>query len=98
MKLPKYRALALLGLLLVAGVFSPREGAATRVVVRNWDPWNPVMMGDPDGPDTHFGERIYDFRASSSGVLLPSISTVNRVASILEKKQSRRVTNDGRTR
>ena len=51
MKLPKYRALALLGLLTLAGLMTPREGAATRVLGGWGEDRPPVnVAGDPDGP------------------------------------------------
>lgn len=48
MKLPNHRALALLGLLTLAGLLIPREGAATRFLGRQWVNPPGTIAGDPD--------------------------------------------------
>lgn len=67
MKLPKYRALALLGLLTLAGLIAPREGAALRFLWTREGENPPNVAGDPEGPGFGKGSGAYYlFRAATS--------------------------------
>lgn len=66
MKLPKSRALALLGLLTLAGMLTPREGAALRMLWLRDDPPGHIA-GDPEEPGATKGwANHYFFRGASS--------------------------------
>lgn len=78
MKLPNYRALALLGLLTLAGLIAPREGAALRII--GWgEEDRPIktVYGDPDTPFGRFGRNFY-FRAGPGRIVVIPTSSPRR--------------------
>jgi hypothetical protein len=66
MKLPRFRAFALLGLLLVAGLLTPREGAAVRRLNRDSEEIRKAAFGDPEMPGSN-GKSPYFFLFSAAG-------------------------------
>lgn len=66
MKLPKFRAVALLGLLTLAGLLTPREGAALRIL-HGWDE-DPIQQiaGDPEMPGSNAPIRNFYFKGAST--------------------------------
>ena len=83
MKLPKYRAFALLGLLTLAGLMTPREGAATRILGGWREDYPPVnVAGDPDGPGNGkatVNQFVFGGVSSIEGRLELSLRVVKRL-------------------
>lgn len=67
MKLPHHRALALLGLLTLAGLLIPREGAAIRFLRWDRDLRQPVSLGDPEMPGGGTRDQAFYFRVPTTG-------------------------------